>query len=53
MLTIPSFYRSSGGAEIDLILELPTGDTWAIEIKLSLTPKLNIEVISLRAICDL
>lgn len=40
-LTIPSFYRSSGGAEIDLILELPNGDKWAIEIKFSLTPKLT------------
>ena len=29
------------GAEIDLILELPSGDKWAIEIKFSLTPKLK------------
>lgn len=35
-----SFYRSSGGAEIDLLLSLP-GHTapWAIEIKRSLSPK--------------
>ncbi len=38
--TKSSFYRSSAGAEIDLILELPknTG-LWAIEIKIGLTPK--------------
>ena len=38
--TRSSFYRSSAGAEIDLILELPknTG-LWAIEIKLGLVPK--------------
>lgn len=35
------FYRSSGGAEIDLILDWPNGDLWAIEIKRSLTPKLE------------
>ena len=35
-----SFYRTSVGADIDLLLELggPRG-TWAIEIKKSLTPK--------------
>ncbi len=31
--TQPSFYRTSAGAEIDLVLELPNGDIWAIEIK--------------------
>lgn len=35
------FYRSSGGAEIDLLLAWPNGDLWAIEIKRSLTPKLE------------
>lgn len=35
------FYRSSGGAEIDLILVWPNQDLWAIEIKRSLTPKLE------------
>ena len=35
------FYRSSGGAEIDLILVWPSRDLWAIEIKRSLTPKLE------------
>jgi len=33
------FYRSSGGAEIDLLLAWPGGQLWAIEIKRSLTPK--------------
>ena len=35
------FYRTSGGAEIDLLLHLPGGDLWAIEIKRSLSPKLE------------
>ncbi|MEX1165630.1 MAG: ATP-binding protein [Hydrogenophaga sp.] len=35
------FYRSSGGAEIDLLLTWPNGTLWAIEIKRSLTPKLE------------
>lgn len=38
--TKPSFYRSSAGAEIDLILELPKNKgLWAIEIKLGTNPK--------------
>lgn len=36
-----SFYRASGGAEIDLILTLPGRRPWAIEIKRSLEPKLS------------
>lgn len=35
------FYRSSGGAEIDLLLSWPDGRLWAIEIKRSLTPKVE------------
>lgn len=35
------FYRSSGGAEIDLLLAWPGGDLWAIEIKRSLAPKIE------------
>lgn len=35
------FYRSSGGAEIDLLLSWPNGDLWAVEIKRSLAPKLE------------
>ena len=38
--TKTSFYRSSAGAEIDLILELPKNKgLWAIEIKLGANPK--------------
>lgn len=33
--TVPGFYRTSGGAEIDLVLEFPGGHRWAIEIKRS------------------
>ena len=35
------FYRTSGGAEIDLLLVWPDGRLWAIEIKRSLNPKLD------------
>lgn len=35
------FYRSSGGAEIDLLLSWPNGAMWAIEIKRSLSPKVE------------
>ena len=35
------FYRTSGGAEIDLLLLWPDGSLWAIEIKRSLSPKLE------------
>lgn len=37
--TEASFYRSSGGAEIDLVLSLPGRRPWAIEIKRSLAPR--------------
>jgi hypothetical protein len=33
-----SFYRTSHGAEIDLILTWPGGEEWAVEIKRSLAP---------------
>ncbi len=33
------FYRTGGGAEIDLLLAWPDGRLWAIEIKRSLSPK--------------
>lgn len=36
-----SFYRTSGGAEIDLVLTWPDGREWAIEVKRSLAPKLT------------
>lgn len=34
-----SFYRTASGAEIDVLLTLPGGQTWAVEIKRSLHPK--------------
>ncbi|MGE0876473.1 MAG: ATP-binding protein [Burkholderiales bacterium] len=37
--TRPAFYRTSGGAEVDLLLTLPKGDVWAVEIKRSLAPR--------------
>lgn len=39
--TKASFYRTSAGAEIDLVLELPGSKLWAIEIKSGLSPKLT------------
>jgi predicted AAA+ superfamily ATPase len=39
--TQANFYRSSAGAEIDLVLTLPGGARWAIEIKRSLTPRVE------------
>lgn len=36
---IASFYRTSAGAEIDLVLEIPGHGLWAIEIKQGLSPK--------------
>lgn len=35
------FYRTSAGAEIDLIIRLSSSEIWAIEIKYGLTPRLN------------
>jgi predicted AAA+ superfamily ATPase len=37
--TLASFYRTAAGAEIDLVLDLPKGERWAIEIKRGLTAK--------------
>lgn len=39
--TVASFYRTATGIEIDLVLELPGGQLWAIEIKRSTAPKLE------------
>ena len=36
-----SFYRTSAGAEIDLVMTLPGSDLWAIEIKRSSAPTLE------------
>ena len=39
--TEASFYRSSAGAEIDLLLKLPGGALWAVEIKRTTAPKVT------------
>lgn len=39
--TEASYYRSHAGAEIDLVLSLPGGVLWAVEVKRSLAPKLE------------
>jgi hypothetical protein len=39
--TEASFYRASGGAELDLILVLPGRRPWAVEIKRGLEPRLK------------
>ncbi|WP_299720392.1 ATP-binding protein [uncultured Tateyamaria sp.] len=39
--TEASFYRSSAGAEIDLILKLPDHRLWAIEVKRTTAPKVT------------
>lgn len=33
------FYRTSGGAEIDLVVVFPGGRIWAVEVKRSLSPR--------------
>lgn len=35
------FYRTSAGAELDLVLRLPGSATWAIEIKRTTSPKVS------------
>ena len=37
--TVPMFYRTAAGAEIDLVLEIPGKGLWAIEIKRGLSAK--------------
>ncbi len=39
--TMASFYRTSAGAEIDLVLDVPKRGRWAIEIKRGLAPKIE------------
>ncbi len=39
--TEPAFYRTSAGAEIDLVLSLPGGRQWAVEVKRSHSPKVE------------
>ena len=37
----PYFYRTSAGAEADLVLEFSPGKCWAIEVKLSSAPTVD------------
>lgn len=37
----PSFYRTTGGAEIDLVLSWSDGREWTIEVKRTLAPRLE------------
>ncbi len=39
--TDASFYRTSAGAEIDLVLTMPGGEIWAVEIKRSAVPSVE------------
>jgi predicted AAA+ superfamily ATPase len=39
--TAASFYRTSAGAEIDLVLDMPRYGRWAIEVKRGLAPKVE------------
>jgi uncharacterized protein len=39
-LVQPSFYRSRGGAEADLVLAFRDGRRWLVEVRRTLTPKL-------------
>ena len=39
--TQASYYRTTAGAEVDLVLELPGNAVWAIEIKRSSAPKVS------------
>ena len=35
------FYRTSAGAEIDLVIKMPNSEVWAVEIKFGVAPKLG------------
>jgi uncharacterized protein len=37
--TMASFYRTAAGAEVDLVLDFPGGERWAVEIKHGLAPR--------------
>ena len=39
--SVAGFYRTTAGAEIDLVLELPGGALWAVEVKRGLAPRLE------------
>lgn len=40
--TQASFYRTAAGAEVDLVLEIRSGEPWAIEIKHSSAPTVSL-----------
>ncbi len=35
------FYRTAAGAEIDLVIKMPNAETWAVEIKYGVAPKIG------------
>lgn len=35
------FYRTAAGAEIDLVIKMPSSEVWAVEIKHGIAPKLD------------
>lgn len=35
------FYRTAAGAEVDLVIKMPSSETWAIEIKYGVAPKIG------------
>ena len=35
------YYRTTGGAEVDLVIDLGAGETWAVEIKRSSAPQVS------------
>ncbi len=35
------FYRTTAGAEIDLVIKIPSSEIWAIEIKYGVVPKIG------------
>jgi predicted AAA+ superfamily ATPase len=39
--TEASYYRTSNGTEVDLLLTLPGGELWAIEVKRTMAPKME------------
>ncbi len=39
--TQAGFFRTAAGAEIDLLLEMPGGELWAVEVKRGLAPRLE------------
>ncbi len=39
--SLASFYRTAAGAEADLVLDLPDGERWAVEIKRGMAPTLT------------